>query len=323
MKVEARCDSKMTDEEMQAARGMGIHYLAMNCRPEDANVEALSKFIERSERYDLEILDAGCPQLQKCSSIILGKPDRDEWIEKYNDFTRVLGKVGVKVNYIAWQPNGVFRKIGKGKYTRGENAFICDMDEINAQPIANDRVYGEEEIWDNFKYFLDKTLPVCEEADVKLSLHPNDPPVPETAGCHNLIWNTESYRRAFQLANDSPYLTMKLCVGCWLEDPKFGDLMNDIMEFTKAGKITVVHFRNISSPMPYFEETLMEDGYADMYEIMKQLVRAGYDGGISIDHAFFNQSGHGMSTMSSVYFLGFMKGLLDAAEKEVKRERTA
>lgn len=87
MKVEARCDSKMTDEEMQAARGMGIHYLAMNCRPEDANVEALSKFIERSERYDLEILDAGCPQLQKCSSIILGKPDRDEWIEKYNDFT--------------------------------------------------------------------------------------------------------------------------------------------------------------------------------------------------------------------------------------------
>ena len=99
--------------------------------------------------------------------------------------------------------------------------------------------------------------------------------------------------------------------------------MNDIMEFTKAGKITVVHFRNISSPMPYFEETLMEAGYADMYEIMKQLVRAGYDGGISIDHAFFNQSGHGMSTMSSVYFLGFMKGLLDAAEKEVKRERTA
>ena len=33
-----------------------------------------------------------------------------------------------------------------------------------------------------------------------------------------------------------------------------------------------------SSTLPNFEETLLEDGYADMYEIMKQFVRYDYDG---------------------------------------------
>ena len=63
--------------------------------------------------------------------------------------------------------------------------------------------------------------------------------------------------------------------------------------------------------------------YVPCTGVVYRFNRAGYDGGISIDHAFFNQSGRGMSTMSSVYFLGFMKGLLNAAEKDVKREQTS
>jgi mannonate dehydratase len=35
--------------------------------------------------------------------------------------------------------------------------------------MANGREYGEEEIWVNFKYFLDKVLPVCQEANVKIA----------------------------------------------------------------------------------------------------------------------------------------------------------
>ena len=66
---------------------------------------------------------------------------------------------------------------------------------------------------------------------------------------------------------------MKMCIGCWLESEGFGDLMEDIKTFCEQDKISVVHFRNVSSTMPYFEETLLEDGYADMYAIMKQLVR--------------------------------------------------
>ena len=168
MKVQANCSSRMTDEEMQAVRGMGIGYLAVNFLPDAVDYDSVMRFAERAAAHDLQIADAGCPALQKCPEIHLGKPGRDEWIEKYNDFTRVLGKAGIKVNYIAWQPNGIFRsRIGVGKYTRGEKAMICDMDELYARPVANDRAYTQEEIWDNFKYFLDRALPVCEEADVR------------------------------------------------------------------------------------------------------------------------------------------------------------
>lgn len=318
MKVQATCVSNFTDEQLKDIQKMGIEYLAVNFLPECTDYDSVMKFKERAAKYNLKIADAGCPTLQKCPSIHLGKPDRDLWIEKFNDFTRVLGKAEIPVNYIAWQPNGIFRSgIGQGKYNHGGVSFLCDMDEINSRPIANDRIYEEEEIWDNFKYFLDRALPVCEEANVRLALHPNDPPVKSLGGVHSLIWNTESFKKAFELAGNSKYLGMKMCIGCWLEDENFGDLMEDIQYFCEQDKIFVVHFRNVSSQMPYFEETLLEDGYADMYEIMKQLVKCNCKGQLNIDHAFFNDNGKGMSDTSTAYFNGYMKALLHCAEKDV------
>lgn len=318
IKVQANGTSKMTEEQMQSIREMGIKYLAVNFFPDDSDEEKVIKFKEKVESYGLQIADAGSLVLQKCPQILLGKEDRDVWIDKYIEFTRVLGKAGIKVNYIAWQPNGIFRsRIGVGQHTHGANTMICDMKEIMSRPISNDREYFEQEIWDNFKYFLDKVLPVCEEADVRLALHPNDPPVSSLGGVHSLIWNSECYDRAFELAGDSPYLGMKMCVGCWLENKEFGNLMEDILKFTQQKKIFIVHFRNVSGTIPYFEETLLEDGYADMHEIMEQLVRCGYDGQINIDHAFFNTDGKSMSQVSEAYLMGYMKGMLHSIVKKI------
>ena len=119
---------------------------------------------------------------------------------------------------------------------------------------------------------------------MRLALHPNDPPVPEVCGVPSLIWNTECYKKAFELAGNSPYLGMKMCVGCWLESENFGNLMEDIRTFTEQGKIFVVHFRNVSGTMPYFEETLLEDGYADMYAIMKAIYDTCPDTYVRPDH---------------------------------------
>ena len=321
IKVQANCSSKMTEEQMRSVQGMGIEYLAVNFLLEDANDEGVCRFQEKAARYGLTIADAGCPNLQKCPQIHLGKEDRDLWIDRYNEFTMALGRAGIPVNYIAWQPNGIFRtRIGQGNYNRGQNSFICDMEEIMSRPISNDREYGEKEIWDHFAYFMDKALPICEKANVKLALHPNDPPVPSLGGVHSLIWNTECYKKAFELVGNSPYLTMKMCVGCWLESSDFGDLMEDIRYFCGQDKISVVHFRNVSSTMPYFEETLLEDGYGDMYTIMEQLVRCGYDGQLNIDHPFFESDQKTMSDTSAAYFMGYMKSMLHCVERNVNRE---
>ncbi len=33
-------------------------------------------------------------------------------------------------------------------------------------------------MWSNYTYFMKAVLPVAEEKDLKLALHPDDPPVP-------------------------------------------------------------------------------------------------------------------------------------------------
>ena len=249
----------------------------------------------------------------------LGMEGQDEAIRKYNAFTRVMGRCQIPICSLAWQPDGAVRSYKKvGQYTRGSVSGIVDMKELETREVSHGRTFEKKEIWENFRYFLERTLPVCEEAGVKMALHPNDPPVSCVMGVSSLICSTEDFKRAFELAGNSPYLGIKLCVGCWLEaGEKFGSLMEDIETFVKQGKVLAVHFRNLSSPLPYFEEVLLEDGYADMYGIMKQLVRCGYDGLISVDHAAAGVSQFGGMAGAYGYSTGYMKGLLKAAEMEV------
>lgn len=323
MPVKVQIPARMghSEQELAFIREMGVRWLNMNVMPADANYETLSREMERLAKYDLAISDLACPPLQKNPSIILGRSDRDEQIEQFCDFVRLSAKVGVRIVSVAWQPNGIFRTgRAPGRFTRGGVSAYADMQEIEARPISNDRVYGADEIWDTFGYFLDRVLPVCEEEGVRLALHPNDPPVASLGGVASLICSTACYDRAFERAHNSPALGMKLCVGCWLEGgEQFGDLMKDIERFCAAGRVLVVHFRNVSSTLPRFEETLCEDGYANMYEIMKQFVRCGFDGYMSIDHAFDGSPAMGGMLGAFAYPTGYLKGLLRAAEQELQK----
>lgn len=317
--VQMPIGGNMTDEELAFIREMGVEWVDLNVDRQGCGYEALAAQQRRLASFGLKVGSVSCGPLQKNPAIDLGWPERDGEIAAFVDHIRAAGRAGVPVVSVAWQPNGILRTgWAPGAHTRGGTAAYADMEEILARPDANGRSYTEAEIWDNFARFLERTVPVCEEAGVRMALHPNDPPVARLAGVPSLIYNTECYRRAFVLAGDSPALGMKLCVGCWLEAGEaFGDLMADIREFCARDKVLVVHFRNVSAPMPYFEETLAEDGYADMYAIMKQFVACGYGGFMSVDHAFRGHPSVGGGTAAFAYPTGYLKGLLHAAQREL------
>ena len=320
MKVELPGGYGHTAEQLAFIREMGVHYLNLNVMPDHANYDDMMRETERLAKYDIAISDFACPPLQKNKDIILGTAARDSEIEKFNDFIRLAAAIGAPIVSVAWQPNGILRTArGVGKFTRGGTAFLADMDEINSRPILNDREYAREEIWGNFQYFLDRTLPVAEENGICMALHPNDPPAACLGGVASLIASTRDYRRALEMAKGSRALGVKMCVGCWLENPAFGNLMEDIRHFTESGSLVEVHFRNVSAPMPVFEEVLSEDGYANMYEIMKQFVRCGFDGYISVDHGFLGYPEMGGELSSLAYATGHMKGLMHAAQQELSR----
>lgn len=312
--------SHSTEDELKFIKQMGIDYVYVIFADDHTDYDSVMAFTERLRKAGLTVTDGGNMRIYKNPSIHLGLEDRDDRIQDYIDFNRTLARAGIKTGYATWEPNQVLTTaFAVGRHTRGAVARLVDIDELKTHPNSHGRMFDKEEIWANFEYFLKAVLPVCEELDMKIALHPNDPPVPMLKGIHNLINSSNDYRHAFELSGNSPYLGMKLCTGCWLEggDANFGDLLADIEEFVGANKVFIVHFRNVSSTIPKFEETLLEDGYMEMYTVMKKLVSCDYDGMIHVDHVPRYPESCGGTHASFAYSSGYMKGLLRSAMCEL------
>ncbi len=321
IKLQMQVSSDCSEDYLRFLKQMGVRYVLVKFADQHTNYEDAARFVDRLRRLGLTPKDGGNVGLHKNPAIHLGLPGRDEAIERYNEFTKILGKIGIPVGYITWEPNRVYTtKWDTGEHTNGARARIVDIAEVLGRPMTHGRVYDEEEIWANFKYFLDRALPVCREAGVRLALHPNDPPVPSVCGIHNLIHSAECYRKAFALADDSPYLGMKLCTGCWLEGGEsFGNLLEDLRTFIRQGKVLIVHFRNVSSTLPYFEETLPEDGYMDMTRVMQVLVEEDYQGTVFPDHVPLFEEAYGGRHAAGAYTVGYLKGMLHAIQRAAQQ----
>lgn len=323
--------SSTTDDELKMYKQMGINAVELSISDEELTYEALAPIVERLRNFEnggFEILLASNYTFQKDKIIHLQSEGFDAEIERFKDYLRLLSSVGIDTCAIAWQPNGISRSGDEPKMIHGANAGATNMEGIDPFEMKNDRTYTREEMWETFEYFLNAVLPTCEETNVRMALHPNDPPVPYLGAVGSLIITADDYRRAFDLANDSPYLGMKLCTGCWLEGGLLfsDDFLGDIDEFVRRGKVFEVHFRNVTAPLNadysgYFEECLAQDGYADMYEIMKQFIRSGYNGAIFADHSHksVNEELLGKRTNMATSN-AFIQGLIYAARNEVGKE---
>ncbi len=322
MKVQCQINSDVTDDYLKFMRQMNIKNCFIMFKNEHSNYEDVNRVLDKVRQAGLTVNDAGNAFIYKHPSIHLGLSDRDEWIKKYNDLNRTLGNAGVPVGYMTWDTGRVSTtRFAVGPCTREAVGRIVDMDEILSRKPAFGREYEEEEMWANFKYFLDAALPVCKEANIKIALHPNDPPHPKYEGCASLIYNASCYKKAIALADNSPYLGLKFCVGCWLEGGEaFGNVLEDLKYFIEDKRVYMIHFRNVSATLPKFEETLLEDGYMDMYKVMRHLVQLDYDGGIYVDHyPEFLQTTGGLNS-SFAYATGYMKGLLNSAMTEYAKD---
>jgi mannonate dehydratase len=109
------------------------------------------------------------------------------------------------------------------------------------------------------------------------------------------------------------------CVGTWGEGGgRMGkDIFGMIRDFGGRGKIHAVHFRNVSSPLPRFHETFMDDGYLDMYEIMKALRRVRFSGSMVPDHIPALAGDRGINRGGTAYCITYMRALLRRANDEV------
>ena len=86
------------------------------------------------------------------------------------------------------------------------------------------------------------------------------------------------------------------------------DVLETIDYFGKQNKIFKIHFRNVNQPLPHFTETFLDDGYADMYKILKALKKVNFNGVFIADHIPRMVNGAG-----TAFSIGYMKALLERA----------
>lgn len=92
------------------------------------------------------------------------------------------------------------------------------------------------------------------------------------------------------------------------------DVIEAIHYFAGRKKLFKIHFRNVTNPMPEpWTETLMDDGYMDMYHVMKALREVEYDGAIIPDHIPALLGGHRAGV---AYSIAYMRALVQAVNNE-------
>ena len=126
--------------------------------------------------------------------IMLGRPGRERQLANMCETVRNMGQVGIPILGYNFMPNLVWRTSREtpgrgGALATSYDDSIASQATLEDQPRYTsavdvaDREYTEEEMWDNYDWYLERILPVCEESGVQFALHPDDPPVKSSLGC--------------------------------------------------------------------------------------------------------------------------------------------
>ena len=143
--------------------------------------------------------------------IKLGLPGRDEEIANYCAVIEALGKVGIPMccyNFMAGI--GWYRTRVDIPERGGALASEFDSQIAERQGLTRWGRISEEKIWDNLTYFLKRIIPVAEKANVKMALHPDDPPLSPLRGIGRILTSGEAFRRVLQIV-PSPVNGIAFC----------------------------------------------------------------------------------------------------------------
>ena len=282
--------------------------------------------------------------------IKLGSPARERYIENYKQTIRNLGAAGVKVICYNFMP--VFDWVrSELKYVTedGSNCLAYSQETLSkldpkkqslslpgwdesytkdelAELLKRYEAVNADKLFENMVYFLEKIIPVCEECDVKMAVHPDDPPW-SLFDLPRIICDEAGIDKLFA-AVDSKYNGITLCTGS-LGANKGNDLVKLAAKYAKMGRVHFLHARNIKfkdeNPETLFVHESphpTECGSLDIYGIMRALYENGFEGYTRPDHGrnIWGEDGRpGYGLFDRALGAVYLSGLWEAIGKTLKK----
>jgi mannonate dehydratase len=278
--------------------------------------------------------------------IKLGLPTRDKYIENYKTTIQNLGKAGIPVvcyNFMPvfdWTRSSLDYLLEDGSTALiFEEEIVEKMDPLKGELslpgwdtsykkeelhelFAQYKKVDEEKLWENLEYFIKAIIPIADEANVKMAIHPDDPPW-AIFGLPRIITNKENLDRFISLYN-SPNNGVCMCSGSLGADAK-NDFPEMLRYFGQKGRVNFVHARNVLITGPRsFQESAHVSSYGsiDMYEIIRALQDFDYTGPIRPDHGrmIWGETGKpGYGLYDRALGATYLTGLYEAEQKNRAR----
>jgi mannonate dehydratase len=335
-KLTLNCPSNATQARMRMHKQFGDDYILMGGPPLPWTDTGLRSIMDRFQAEGLTVINMMLPPL---TTIIYDRPGRDDEIHKVQDSLRAAGAVGlpiVEYNFYGHRlTEGYYNVPGRGgsgylgyDYSRkmedaAENHWTYpatrSADELGVAPkdlppLANEGAHTSEELWSNITYFLQAVIPVAEKANVRMALHPNDPPAPVSRGSHQIMNSFGGWKRLVNIV-DSP--SNGMVYECGVSNELGEDPLEVLAYLGDRDRINHVHYRNdiVDTPSTKYVEVFPDNGTVNMFAVMQELVRRKYKFAIFPEHPRRNDIDDrlGGDFVSYLYNLAYARAMLQAA----------
>jgi mannonate dehydratase len=256
------------------------------------------------------------------NKIKLGLPGKDEEIRWVIELINNLGKLEVPVWCYEWMPVFNWMRTSTSVEARGGAlATGFDYELLKKAPLTEYGVVTEDTLWKNLKDLLEIIVPVAEKANVKLAMHPDDPPLSPIRGLGRIMRSIDNYQRLLDLV-PSPVNGITLCQGNFtlMTD----DLPGAIRKFGKQNKIFFAHFRDVRGTPEKFVETFHDEGKTDMFACMQAYHDIGFEGVLRPDHVPTmegdSNDNPSYSSIGRLFAIGYIKGLREAVYGKIPED---
>ena len=274
------------------------------------DLDQVREIKKRIRTWGLDINRVTLPNISE--KFIESLPDGEQELENACRALEVFGQAKIPVarqrfgGDIMPSSTPSYRSTHRGGYTsRGEMADLSQW-----RPSSPDE---QQRWWKRFCQAYARLVPIAEAYDIKLAIHPSDTPYPGTPfGALGLHRVTDAFP-----SKNVGYL---YCIGTRAEAGGSALVLDEINQYGRKGRIFSVHFRNVRGSLGTsggFEEVLLDDGDMNMFRILLELDRVGFDGCLNPDHIpHLEGDGHtGSAAYAShglAYSIGYIKALLAA-----------